>query len=508
MSSSSPSSPSQSTFGAVQAPTPPTLITFLNNVPPQLTVLLVELGPYIARIRWIAEAASWKMSYGNSWLLLGAWWALCLLSEFSLRFLLPPIAAVLYAYLSRSSESPKVRQAVTEQTLQSIVIDLSVIESLLFSLPALPPSSWRTLARVFSILYIPFLILTWFMRLKLLIGVLGTILLTWRAQWATTARAVLWRSAWFRWGLSRLWAMLSGQLPEPIALTSSSAFQSGESSHSVRFLILVYESQRWWVGLDWTAALLPGERPSWCSASLEPLSPPSAFALPEPTCVFVGDGKGGLVKRTASWTWEESEWKVVVKKDAGTRRIEKELPVLKEDTSMHANRIGRTKQKIHEVGEKLKKPFEGDNGDADALDAALPGTIVAGTSNDVDVNDSDQDEHFTDNDGWVYGDNKWKATSSSGGLGKYTRFRKWSRIALLTEVVEAASAEEAVSYAVRQREASSGRTEDEAKDGNLGRQSLDSIQSRRSVDENDDAGDEGGLRKRLRAVISKSTSSV
>ena len=42
------------------------------------------------------------------------------------------------------------------------------------------------------------------------------------------------------------------------------------------------------MGLDWTAALLPNERPSWCSPppALAPAAPPSAFALPAPTVSY------------------------------------------------------------------------------------------------------------------------------------------------------------------------------------------------------------------------------
>lgn len=31
----------------------------------------------------------------------------------------------------------------------------------------------------------------------------------------------------------------------------------------VQLQFTVFENQRWWVGLDWTHALLPGERASW-----------------------------------------------------------------------------------------------------------------------------------------------------------------------------------------------------------------------------------------------------
>lgn len=247
---------------------------------------------------------------------------------------------------------------------------------------------------------------------------IGTIVLVWRADWASTVRASLWRSSWFRVGLRRTWTLLTGQTDPPV-LSQASTIQVENAGRSMRFLISIQENQRWWVGLDWTSALVPGERPAWCSATLESLPPPSNFTLAEATCVFIGDGKGGLVKRTASWAWEEEEWKVIVRKEVGTRRVEKELPVLKEDTSEHANRLGRAKQKVYEATTKLKKSQEGDSGDGEVMPMSAASSTDSESHQDDDVSHAgDKDECYTDNDGWVYGDNKWKATSSSGGLGK------------------------------------------------------------------------------------------
>lgn len=36
-----------------------------------------------------------------------------------------------------------------------------------------------------------------------------------------------------------------------------------DEGEDVRLQFTVFENQRWWVGLDWTHALLPGERASW-----------------------------------------------------------------------------------------------------------------------------------------------------------------------------------------------------------------------------------------------------
>lgn len=45
-------------------------------------------------------------------------------------------------------------------------------------------------------------------------------------------------------------------------------------------------------------------------------------------------------------------------------------------------------------------------------------------------------DQLTDSDGWVYADNKWEAPSPKGGLGKYTRYRVWTRSAVLVEEIE------------------------------------------------------------------------
>lgn len=288
--------------------------------------------------------------------------------------------------------------------------------------PSLPHPSRLPLSvvvRVLAILYLPSLTILYFVPLKLVVGSFGTALFIWRARWATATREALWRSAWVRRGLARAWALLSGQPVQPVLLTTSSLAHTPETGHSVRFLITVYENQRWWVGLDWTAALLPGERPSWCSTTLEPMSPPSAFTLPTTTFAFVGDGKGGLVKRTASWTWDEGEWKVLVRKEMGVKRVEKELPVMKEDMSQHAMRVGKVKQKVHEAGQKLKPQGDSESKDVDEVE----GDNADFAELDPDMHEVDPDEQITDSDGWVYGDNKWKAASSSGGLGK-VRFSK------------------------------------------------------------------------------------
>lgn len=314
---------------------------------------------------------------------------------------------------------------VTEDTIQRAIADLTTIHALLPALPTVASSGsvlpLVALLRVFSVLYIPYLLLTYLVRLRILLAISGTILFTWRSRWAAVIRRGLWRSAHLRWAAYRAWSILSGQPLPPITLSpetrsdaevaslASSQTPSSPGS-SIRFLFTIYENQRWWMGLDWTAALLPGERPSWCSASQQPAAPPSAFTLPSPTTVYTlaPDGKHRL-KRTARWQWEEPEWRVVVRREgAGTSRVERPLPSAKEESAAAASA-----SRLLKAAGKMRQPsLDAGRGEKDK-EADAEKTADDGAEH------ADEDaEPYTDPDGWVYADNKWEGASGKGGMGK------------------------------------------------------------------------------------------
>ena len=296
--------------------------------------------------------------------------------------------------------------------------------------------------------YPPYLILTYFVPLPICLAVTGTFVLIHRARWARNARATLTQSAHLRWGYYHLRGLFSGApLPEPASpppeyasrpvsgisdyasVTSQPDYDGPAPAQPVRFLFTVYENQRWWMGLDWTAALLPGERPAWCSASHVALPPPATFSLPPPTVSYVTVGKGeARTKRVAKWSWEEPEWRVVVKREGqeGIWRIERAPPRDKDATENPpgtAARMLRAARGRDSGGQG--EPSEGPEDSGAGQRVHDPSSIP-----------SAEDDIATDPEGWVYGDNKWEGASSRGGIGKYTRYRRWTRIARLTETVE------------------------------------------------------------------------
>lgn len=297
---------------------------------------------------------------------------------------------------------------VTGNHIHLIISDLTRIQELApthrnVTLPPLP-----VLLRVTAALYVPYSVIVYFVRLRVIIAVTGTIFLTWKAPWAVAAREGLWASAWVRWSLYHLWSFISGQpLPPPsqsypVTVKSNAKADSKTDAATVapvepvRFLFTIYENQRWWMGLDWTAALLPQERPAWSTSSEEPISPPSAFILPPPTTVYLPH-ENGRAKRTATWTWEEDEWRVLRKLEgSSTSRIERPLPSLKEEVP--SNRLLKAAGMMK-----------------DAKDAV---SIHEKKDKEKEEECSESDETLTDNDGWIYADNKWEGSSGKGGMGK------------------------------------------------------------------------------------------
>ena len=324
------------------------------------------------------------------------------------RHIIPVLVVAALISLKWRSHPTLQQPPVTGNHIHLILSNLARIQELApthrnITLPPFP-----VLLRVTAALYVPYSILVYLVRLRVIIAVTGTVILTWKAPWAITAREVLWASAWVRWSLYHLWSFISGQpLPPPsqsypVAMKSTAKAGSKADPttvtpvESVRFLFTIYENQRWWMGLDWTAALLPQERPAWSTSSEEPISPPSAFILPPPTTVYLPHEKG-RAKRTATWTWEEDEWRVLRKLEgSSTSRIERPLPSLKEEVP--SNRLLKAAGMMKDAKDALPHHEKKDK--------------------ETEDEGSESDEALTDNDGWIYADNKWEGGSGKGGMGK------------------------------------------------------------------------------------------
>jgi hypothetical protein len=144
---------------------------------------------------------------------------------------------------------------------------------------------------------------------KRIVLVAGTIFLSWHSRPARISRTILWRSKTVR----EICTIITGlDLGDPSAsgpplpprpgtkgVVNVNAKPNTESGEGIRFTFTLYENQRRWLGIGWTASMLAYERNSWTDEHLNPTSDPTHFELPEV--------EGGM----ARWRWvEDSEWHV------------------------------------------------------------------------------------------------------------------------------------------------------------------------------------------------------
>lgn len=315
---------------------------------------------------------------------------------------------------------------------------------------------------------------------------LGLVAFSWCSTYATLVRHALWKSAVIRritrTGVRLLSAGYLGQdthshLARSLATSGVMDEKKGASGSSsstnrintVSYRFELYENQRWWMGLDWTAALLPQERASWTDVNLAPVSPPSSFTLPAETTTMrpapTKEKPNAWEKRTVRWKWEEEEWRVVVNGAGGMGGSvvgDDGQPLATTTSSGTPNRRasssgaapaspGTASTLFSSFGKRssISSPspsrspsaqvagagsaIPAGQADASALDSALDEFNERGGET---VDDDLLLEEETDSQGWRYGDNSWEKLTSKSGMGKYTRRRRWVRRARMEEIVE------------------------------------------------------------------------
>lgn len=437
----------------------PTLLDFVASVPAPVTKVLVEFAYPIRLLNRFAFAASWKSSAEQSFLVLFAWVSICLYGGFFVRFALIPIIILGPVILPRLPQrfQHKKSTLTTEESLAASLSDLDGIYALRpdFTLrdPLSSHLSFQERLRVLGFILIPFITLTYWASLRVLLAIAGALVLTYRAPWAISTRRIVTRSAYLRalWRYIINWVSGNYTIPITRPIRSMSRRQTDKKAEEPTnaptntvnkhaFMFTVLENQRWWVGIDWTAALLPSERPSWCapitpgslSSTQGPnqlvfhaLPPPASFPLPPSTSVTLPSPSGkGFIKKTAKWKWEDdSEWEVIVHKE-GEDKIRKLRPPLK---ASHPEEDNKGQLLAKAAGKISANPSPTTSSFAEH---------EAGTSGKPLLPSAHPENEFTDQDGWIYGDNKWENLAGKAGMGKFTRFRRWCRVAILEETEE------------------------------------------------------------------------
>ncbi|KAK4057516.1 hypothetical protein OIO90_001585 [Microbotryomycetes sp. JL221] len=340
-------------------------------------------------------------------------------------------------------------------------------------------------------IYPLYLILTFIVPLRLITLAIGSLFILWNAPFFRTLRVLLWRSAAMRWFCRLLIGVASGgkgvgkelartrsgvgipglfgskkkdkrnQIQEkPVKVVGGGTTkedQDADEGEDVQVQFVVFENQRWWVGLDWTHALLPGERASWTDPALNPANPPTSFVLPPPSVTYTASptrsDPNSRLKRTTEWKWLDPEWKVQRSSVATSAAAAVAGGGLVKSTSMGAissspganttpaaANAGRRSSMIASTSPTATTTSTSTDADAHPL-PGHEGTLLQGMTRDA-VGDENLFVHWlVDDEGWQYGDNHFEKMGPKGGLGKYTRRRAWVRRAGLVERCERVSGE-------------------------------------------------------------------
>jgi len=433
------------------SPTSEDIVDFAHAVPPPLNSLILRSASHVAWLRWAVDVVGWKRGHRvHSWLLLAAWWACCIFGPFAIKYALPAFL-ILPLALRVAPKKPRTASELTaEGTFQQAVSNLLVIQQGIqppvdIHLPSLPP---LVALRVLGIVIPPYWIMSRILGARAILAILGSVVLCSHADWAHKISKLLWGSAWFRAGVAYIWSKMTGQpqLFSPLSIQAISRV-SATSTTELRLLFTIFENQRWWMGLDWTAALLPAERPSWATANLQPVSPPTSFTLPEPTTSYIPHPEKPKfrIQRKATWRWEDMDWKVCINRnEAGSpppsrpQKTQKPLSspsidTVTPDTAKETTNYDSTRRLRNRLKEKMGEAKPSSEQQAQAIEEQDSSSQSDDEPRKVT---SHGNSTFTDADGWIFGDNKWENPSDKGGMGKYTRTRRWTRIAVLREESE------------------------------------------------------------------------
>ncbi|KAK8192539.1 hypothetical protein M8818_007709 [Zalaria obscura] len=408
----------------------------LLATPPQVTRALAYSHPFIVPLNQLVGLLSWTT--GDPWesfLLVASFWFVVLYGDYVLRYAGPLLLVTMLIfgmYLRRysplsstgwtgekqprghkrdpSQSEIKHRKSLDEilATLQTFTTRSNILLDPLLRLTdflstqqtatsaTTRPALTTLFIRILLASPIWFILTLWPLEVittKRIVLVSGTLVMTWHSRPARISRTILWRSRTVRWlsatttGLnfappSTLPPKLpprngNAAMPGTTTVTSASRKPSMGDEEGIRFTFSVFENQRRWLGIGWTASMLAYERAPWTDEHLNPVADIEHFSLP--------DVEGGM----ARWRWAEgSEWCV----EGGAGR------------GAAAGVEGTDEKKGHR-----KRGSDGGAGSG------------AGKTEDV---------------GWIYYDNKWHdGRRGQDGWGRYTRRRKWVRDAELVDVL-------------------------------------------------------------------------
>ncbi|CAG8565649.1 7282_t:CDS:2 [Acaulospora morrowiae] len=330
---------------------PPSPVDFLSSTPPSITRVLTYTSPLVHLFSQFLSLVTW--STGNpseSCLLVAAWWTVCLYPKEIIiygiplsLFLLIVLRWVEKGKSERLGKASFASRATSQADLNRTVHEINRISDKLSSFHAFLNTvdsyiDWSNPAQTqkvfFGLIYLSplWILINWIIPLTWIFIITVTSFLVWNSPWLRVIRSVLMQSPFFRGIVSFILGFVfSGRLKQPgggfsvgaflrramdkqrkLALKKESSDNDTKTSTDLIFKFVLYENQRWWLGLDWTSNLFPNERPAWSDEYQEPTNHKDSFQLPPPTTTHIPtpEDPNVYIQKTIEWRWTDQEWTI------------------------------------------------------------------------------------------------------------------------------------------------------------------------------------------------------
>nr|CAG8557109.1 6334_t:CDS:2 [Entrophospora candida] len=337
------------------------VVDFLSSTPPSITRVLTYTSPFVHLFSYFLSLMTW--STGNpseSCLLVAAWWTLCLYPKELIIYgiHLSLLVWLVYNWIQKGKlerlGKPKNSKAMTQYDLNQTVFEIHTISEKLSDFHALinslnsyidwsDPEKTKRVIMILLYSYPIWIIFNYLGNLSWTFIILGTICLVWNSPWFKVIKYVVIKSTLLRetvyfiggfffrngqfsqkrkgkggFSVRELIMKAKGQQQQKLTSMLSNvnvATKKGltrdgsKTSTDLIFQFVLYENQRWWLGLDWTTNLFPNERPPWSDEYLEPTDSKNNFQLPAPSTQTIDD-KNVLIKTTRKWEWLDPDWTI------------------------------------------------------------------------------------------------------------------------------------------------------------------------------------------------------
>lgn len=288
----------------------------LSSTPPAVTKALSQAYFFILAADHIFSLLTWTNDDSwKSFLLVISWTTLVLYYEvlvlyFGHLLVVGTIAG--YIYFDKNMEKKQKENPTLDAMVYTLSNATSRINLFISPITSLSLTTHDVTRLLFTTLFLsPIYMITAFFIVtpRFIILASGFLVLTYHSVYARVTRAVLWRSrsvrlfTFYLTGLgfsgARFHSKSGGNLAKGVL-----GVQSNDDK-PVRFTYVLYENQRRWLGIGWTANLLAYERAPWTDEFLNESTSPDVFQLP-------GDENLGV-----EWRWVDKTWRLDLTNDGG-----------------------------------------------------------------------------------------------------------------------------------------------------------------------------------------------